>query len=164
MCPDRAACVRMHTLCNGMTVLSSRHGAHANYLELCHRLRQQPYLKDNGFGHIFDPHVWLGLLAAGMLVVLGLLSIRHKVRVQLLTHCLQLCICHTIPYSGTHTMPLRRSKGHTVSHRDWSSIFHSRQRWVYHLSSKPASYGNQINYKTGKQTPVQALYKVPHFD
>lgn len=59
-------------------------------------------LQHNGLGHIFDPHVRLRLLAAGVLVVLGFLSIWHKVRVQLLTHCLQLSICHAIAHSAIH--------------------------------------------------------------
>lgn len=70
-------------------------------------------LEHNGFGHILDPHVRLSLLAGGMLVVLGLLSIRHKVWVQLLPHCLQLCISHAIAhpviYTHTHTHRSRQS-------------------------------------------------------
>ena len=60
-------------------------------------------LEHNGPGHILDPHVRLSLLAGGVLVVLGLLSVWHEVWVQLLPDCLQLCISHAITHPAIHT-------------------------------------------------------------
>ena len=64
-------------------------------------LHLRAHLQNNGLGNILDPHVWLCLSGVGDLVVLGLLSKGHKVRVELLPDCLQLCISHAI----THPAP-----------------------------------------------------------
>ena len=68
------------------------------------------YLEHNGFGDILDPHVWLGLPAVGDLVVLGLLSKGREVWVQLLSHRLELCICHAIAHPAADLM--HASMGH----------------------------------------------------